>query len=165
MHLALLSDTHGNVARTVRAIAALKAFHPDHVIHCGDIGSAAVLTELAAGFADPETPITCVFGNVDTYADDLFSPVGYLDLPGRLATLHLAGHAIAVLHGDDLRRLDGLIASQNYDYLFTGHTHLAADDRHGRTRVINPGALHRAQQPSCAILNLATDDLTFLPIA
>jgi putative phosphoesterase len=164
MHLALLSDTHGNVARTVRAIAALKAHRPGHVIHCGDIGSAAVLTELAAGFADPETPVTCVLGNVDTYADDLFSPVAYLDIAGRLATLTLAGKSIAVIHGDDTRRLDGLIANQTFDYIFTGHTHAAADDQRGRTRIINPGALHRAHQPSCAILDLATNRLTFLPI-
>ena len=165
MHLALLSDTHGNVTRTARAIAALKAFHPVHVIHAGDIGSAAVLTELAAGFADPETPITCVLGNVDTYIDDLVSPVHFLSIPGSLAPLPLAGQSIAVLHGHDTRRLDAVIASASYDLVITGHTHLAADERHGRTRIINPGALHRAQQPSCAILDLATDDLTFLPIA
>ena len=34
----------------------------------------------------------------------------------------------------------------------------------GRTRVINPGALHRANPKTCAILNTETDVLEYITI-
>lgn len=164
MIIGILSDTHGDVKRTVRAIEALKKHRPAHIIHCGDIGSDAVLTELAAGFADPEVPVTCVLGNVDGYGDDLLSPAHHVQVAGRFATLDLDGKRIAVVHGDDFRRLIGSIQGGLYDYVFTGHTHERADEREGNTRVINPGALHRTWQPGCAVLDLATDTLTYLDV-
>ena len=161
--IGIMSDTHGDVKRTAKAIAALKQYKPDHVIHCGDIGSDAVLTELAAGFADPEVPVTCVLGNVDGYTD-LFSPSAHVQVVGRFATLTIDGKKIAVAHGDDARRLIGAIQSGDYDYVFTGHTHERSDEHEGRTRVINPGALHRSREPGCAVLDLVTDQLTYLSI-
>lgn len=164
MILGILSDTHGDVPRTLRAIEAIKAHQPDHVIHCGDIGSAAVLMELAAGFMEPEVAITCVTGNVDLWEDDLVSCWPHLTVAGRFARLELAGKILGVIHGDEIRRLEQAIRNQAYDYIFTGHTHVRSDDREGRTRIINPGAVHRAREPSCAVLDLARDRLTTLPL-
>ncbi len=158
-----MSDTHGDVKRTAKAIDALRKFNPAHVIHCGDIGSDGVLTELAAGFADPEVPVTCVLGNVDGY-QDLFSPAPHIQVAGRFATLDLDGRKIAVVHGDDYRRLIGAMQSGAYDYIFTGHTHERADDQEGRTRVINPGAIHRSREPGCAVLDLESGELTYIDV-
>lgn len=165
MIIGIMSDTHGDVKRTVKAIAALKVFHPGHIIHCGDIGSGAVLTELAAGFGDPEIPVTCVLGNVDNYNDDLISVWPHVMISGRFASLQLDGKKIAVVHGDDTRRLYAAAQEGTNDYVFTGHTHERSDDRKGHTRIINPGALHRAREPGCAVLDLTTDSLTYLSVA
>lgn len=164
MIIGIMSDTHGDVKRTAKAIAALKAFHPEHIIHCGDIGSGSVLTELAAGFSDPDIPVTCVLGNVDNYNDDLMSTWSHVRIAGRFAALELDGKKIAVVHGDDVRRLFAAVQEGTNDYVFTGHTHERSDDREGRTRVINPGALHRSREPGCAVLDLATDTLTYLSV-
>ena len=51
-----------------------------------------------------------------------------------------------------------------YTYLFTGHTHQADDRRQGRTRLINPGAVHRSATPSLAVLDLATDALEHMAL-
>ena len=40
------------------------------------------------------------------------------------------------------------------DFLFYGHTHAAEEHRTGPTRVINPGALHRARPKTFVILDL-----------
>lgn len=164
MNIGILSDTHGNVSRTRRAIALLKNFAPVHIIHCGDIESQHVLTELAVGFPDPDTTVTCVLGNVDGPACDWIDPLPHIRVAGRKAELEIDGVKIAVIHGDDSRALTSSIESQNYDYIFTGHTHERDDEKKGRTRVINPGAVHRTSIPSCAVLNLTTGSLTYLDL-
>jgi predicted phosphodiesterase len=63
---------------------------------------------------------------------------------------------IAFLHGDDSRLLYDLEHSGDYDFVFHGHTHVAAERQTGPTRVVNPGALHRANPKTLAVLDLAT---------
>jgi putative phosphoesterase len=164
MMIGIMSDTHGDVRRTQKAIAAMKAHHPEHIIHCGDLGSHAVVAELAAGFMAPEIPVTCVYGNVDGWDDDVISSWSHVRIEGRFTRLVIAGKAIAVVHGDDGHRLRSAINGGTFDYVFTGHTHVRSDEREGRTRVINPGALHRTREPSCAVLDLETDTLRFIEI-
>jgi predicted phosphodiesterase len=43
--------------------------------------------------------------------------------------------------------------------VFYGHTHQAAEHRTGKTRVINPGALHRARPKTFVVLDLATGEV------
>jgi predicted phosphodiesterase len=84
-----------------------------------------------------------------------------LEWAGQL-TLH--DKRIAVLHGDRYRDYQRLLA-QAPDYLFFGHTHVPQDERERGTRLINPGALHRAAEYTVALLDLATDELRFLEVA
>jgi predicted phosphodiesterase len=44
-------------------------------------------------------------------------------------------------------------------FLFYGHTHQAREHHTGRTRVINPGALHRARPKAFVVLDLASGEL------
>jgi len=164
MIIGILSDSHGDVKRTIKAIKALKPHTPGHIIHCGDIGSQSVLIELATGFLDPVVPVTCVLGNVDMWESDLDTPWPHVRICGRFARLELDHNKIAVIHGDNERQLFETVQSQEFDYIFTGHTHEQADIVEGKTRIINPGALHRSREPSCAVLNLATGDLTYLSV-
>ncbi|MCI0455612.1 MAG: metallophosphatase family protein, partial [Gemmataceae bacterium] len=69
-------------------------------------------------------------------------------------SLELVGKKVAFIHGDDSKLLHELEQSDEYDYLFYGHTHRAEEHRTGRTRVINPGALHRAQPKTFIVLDL-----------
>lgn len=136
------------------------------LIHCGDIGSESVLVELLTILSPAKIPLHAVLGNVD-YPDDVFdcwSKPGEFQILGRFAELTLNGKRIAVIHGDNNQRLWTAEASGDYDYIFTGHTHVPEDRRAGKTRVINPGAVYRARPPSIATLDLATDNLRFLEI-
>lgn len=160
MKIGLLSDTHGDAARTIRAASLLKSHGVEAVIHCGDIGSQRVLTELAGAFEPPKIPVYAVDGNVD--CED-YTGAG-IELCGEFADLTLGGKRIAIAHGHDALRLHQAIASGNFDYVFTGHTHAREDRHEGRTRIINPGAVHRAAIPGVAVLDTETGALARLDL-
>lgn len=160
MKIGLISDTHGNLERTDRAVALLKAHGVGAVIHCGDIGSQAVLLAMVEAFDPPRIPAYAVLGNCDY---DSFVGAG-VEICDRFADLELDGKAIAVIHGDDASRFHQAIASQRFDFVFTGHTHVREDRFVGRTRVINPGAVHRAAQPGVAVLDTRSGELAWLDL-
>jgi predicted phosphodiesterase len=106
-----------------------------------------------------------VFGNCDWDAADLGDYARHLgvtvDHPaGRLT---LDGLTLAFTHGDDPLLMQRAIADR-VTYLFHGHTHRTRDETVGSTRVINPGALHRAAQYTVALLDTATGRLEFVPV-
>lgn len=160
MKIGLLSDTHGDVARTVRAAGIMKDRGVQAVVHCGDICAQGVVTALAQAFDPPRTPVFAVLGNCD-YGE--YVGLG-VELCDRFADINLDGRRIAVVHGDDAARFHRAIASQCFDFVFTGHTHCREDRHEGRTRIINPGAVHRATTPGFAVLDLAADALEFVDL-
>jgi putative phosphoesterase len=161
MLLGILSDSHDRSEMMRRAVEKLQERGADFFIHCGDVCGPDLLDSLAG--------LRCalVWGNCDwdrpglqRYADDIG-----VRCYGDFADLELAGKRIAILHGDDKSRMDRLLAAQEHDYLLHGHTHVRRDERVGKTRVINPGALHRAAEKTVALLDLAADRLEYLRIA
>src|SRR5207244_11682389 len=85
----------------------------------------------------------------------LYEPFGRLDVDGV---------KIAWLHGDDKRLMHQVEESGEFDYLFYGHTHVADERRTGDTRVINPGALHRARPKTLLILDVETAETTTVTV-
>jgi putative phosphoesterase len=164
MKIGILSDTHGDVRRTEAGLDLLLQHPIEALCHCGDIGSESVLTALSAACLPRKIPVYAVLGNVDLFEGEVTNfPTGLgIRVCGRRAELELGGRTLVVIHGDDPHLLDSALQSQRYDYCLTGHTHVADDTREGRTRVINPGALHRTRIPSVALLDLATDQLQVL---
>ena len=161
MILGLLSDTHDRLDAMAAGVALLRDHGAEFFIHCGDVGSERVLDYLAG------LPAAFVFGNTDWDRAALARYAGSIGVAchGTLADLTLAGKKIAVTHGDDFKLKQRLLAGQQHDYLFQGHTHVRADQRVGRTRVINPGALHRASVKTVATLDTEIDQLSFLVLA
>jgi predicted phosphodiesterase len=89
MRIGILSETHGHIERTRAAIELLSFENPAKIIHCGDIGSPAVLGELVAVFQPKNVCIHAVLGNVD-YPDEIYDEwlqPGVLEIPGRFADL------------------------------------------------------------------------------
>lgn len=167
MKIGLLSDTHGDHVRAGLATRELLKHPIEAVFHCGDIGSERVLAELASACQPRGVPVHAVLGNVDLYEDALedFPHETGVRVWGRRAVLELAGKQVAVIHGDDIHMLGNAVSGQQYDYIFTGHTHVHADEREGRTRIINPGAIFRGYPPTVAVLDLATGLLECIALA
>jgi hypothetical protein len=78
--------------------------------------------------------------------------------------LTLGGRRIALLHSDDARAFRHACTSGQYDLVCYGHTHRAEQHREGRTLVLNPGALYRANPHSLAVVDLATLEATIVPL-
>lgn len=162
MIIGLISDTHGDKERTIEACRALKDRNVEAVLHCGDIGNEEILFELVAQFSADDIPVHAVLGNCDLYDEALpaFPEKTGVKVWGRLAELELDGKRIVLMHGDDWRTMEKLVLEGQQDYLFSGHTHEASDHTAGQTRLINPGAVYRANPPTVATLDLATGELT-----
>jgi putative phosphoesterase len=153
MLIGILSDSHGRVGAVRRALGLLRERGVGTVLHCGDIDDAATVALFRGWDAH------FVYGNCDRDRDrDALRAAiraAGVTLHEGYGSLELEGVRIAFVHGDDRRLLRDLERSGHYDYLFYGHTHRAAEHRAGPTRVLNPGALHRARPKTFAVLDLA----------
>jgi putative phosphoesterase len=162
MRIGLISDTHNDQARIRRALERLEQEGIGLVIHAGDVTGAKAL-RLFSGF-----DVWIAKGNMDR--DPALAHVSReLFGPGRLRDLHkvtLDGARIAVIHSGETTVWRSLVSSKEYDYVIHGHSHKPRDERIGSTRVINPGALGstRFRLPTFAILDLETDDLSWIQV-
>ena len=161
MIIGILSDTHDHADAMAAGLSALAAAGAQFYVHCGDIGSQRCI-DLLAGLK-----VAFVFGNTDFDRVALARYAQTIGVPcyGNFADLDLGGKKIAVTHGDDFRLKQRVLANQQHDYLLLGHTHVRADERIGRTRLINPGALHRATTKTVATLDTASDGLHFITVS
>lgn len=149
MLLAVVSDTHGHLPFTLEAIREVERRDPGLVIHCGDVGSPAVVTS----FAGRATRF--VFGNVDDPPMLRFAiREAGLTCDEAFGVVELEGRRVAFLHGDDGHRLRDAIRSGDYDLVCHGHTHKQRWEMVGSTRVLNPGAVFRASPRSIAFVTL-----------
>jgi uncharacterized protein len=151
MRIGVLSDTHGNLSSTRSAARALEAEQVEQVIHCGDVGSVDVVSLLT------RWPAHFVFGNCDPDHELLRQAVegNFQTFHGPFGSLDLGKRRVAFLHGDDHRRLRESIASQEFDLVCYGHTHVPEHHFEGRTLVLNPGALYRANPRTLAVVDLS----------
>lgn len=161
MKIGILSDTHGNLPATANAAHIFEKARVGAVLHCGDIGSADVLAELAGVLHPLGVPVYAVLGNVDIYsADWKFFPTNIgVHLLGRFGEVELDGRKIALLHSDDRARFRKTISSGDYDLVFSGHSHTVHDHAVDGTRCINPGTAGRGSPNTCAVLDLSSGEL------
>ena len=165
MKVGLISDTHGQVDLALSAARQFIFRGAEAVLHCGDIGSDMVLTEMASLFEALGIPLYVVLGNCDLAENWKFYPQNIgVQILGRFGELELSGKKIALMHSDDEQAFDQAAGANRYDYLFSGHSHVRHDKRSRRTRLINPGAAGRGMHPSCAILDLLDDELEFVTL-
>lgn len=160
MRIGILSDSHDKSEAMAAAVALLGRHGAEFYLHCGDIGQANMLDHLAglkAAFVWGNTDYDRL--NLDRYAQKLG-----IWCYGSFGDLSLDGKRIALIHGDDDRLRRRLLEDQQFDYLMQGHTHIRADQRIGRTRLINPGALHRANPKTVALLDTQTDGVEIIEV-
>ena len=150
MFLGIISDTHGDTERTRAAVQLLHGFEPAAVIHCGDIDTTAIVEMFE------KWPTHFVFGNCDHDVKALRTAIRQAGQTchERFGSLELAGIEIAFLHGDDSRLLRNTIADGRYKLVCHGHTHVVRQEWHADTLVLNPGAVHRANPHSIAVVEL-----------
>jgi putative phosphoesterase len=117
----VISDTHGLLRP--EAVTFLRGCR--RLIHAGDIGSAAVLEELAA-----IAPVTAVRGNNDHGAWARRLP----------ETVDLAVDSVRVHVIHDLSQLDLAPRARRPDIVISGHSHKPVIVRRDGTLLLNPGS-------------------------
>ncbi|MCU0521562.1 MAG: metallophosphatase family protein [Anaerolineae bacterium] len=158
MRIGLVSDTHNDRLAAERALTHLRSEGITVLLHAGDVTDSGTL-RLFEGF-----DMWIARGNMD-HDPGLGPATQELFGCGRLRAIHrltLDGASIALAHNGDAVEVRSLIASGALDYVILGHSHRRHDQRLGKTRVINPGALGNARwcRPSFAILDLSRDELS-----
>jgi putative phosphoesterase len=153
MQIAVLSDSHSRYHAIEDALAILRDRGVGTVIHCGDIDDGEAVWRFRGFTAH------FVYGNCDRSEKHAIraavEQIG-ATLHEPFGSLELEGIKIAFLHGDDARLMRDVENAGHFDFLFYGHTHQADERRTGPTRVINPGALHRARPKTFVLLDLTT---------
>lgn len=165
--IGLLSDSHGRAPTTQRGVAVLLEHGAQILLHLGDVGSVEVIDALYTPLPGQSQPVEAhlVFGNTDWDQNSLASYARHLGIhvdhpAGRM---QLEEGDLIFCHGHEQQIMAEAIA-QNVKYLCHGHTHRASDTRKAGTRIINPGALFRAQEYTVAVLDTAADEVVFYPV-
>jgi len=121
LRIGLISDTHGllrpEVKHTLGGVS--------HIVHAGDVGTPAVLAQLAE-----LAPVHAVRGNNDRGAWARRLPL--------TTSLELEGVGIFVLH--DLNELDLDPVATGLAVIVTGHSHRPRIERRDGVLYVNPGS-------------------------
>ena len=138
--IAIISDSHDNLANIKKTFDFLKKEMVKTVLHCGDISTLLTLKEILNQFSGK---IYIVFGNADKDNFEVtkmgVNSQSCLKVLGELGEIKINGKNIAFTHFPKLAR--ELAESKKYDLVFYGHTHKPWEEKIGKTRLINPGNL------------------------
>jgi uncharacterized protein len=158
MHLAIISDTHDNLATLDKFLDFIGQNPVRAVIHCGDIASGVTLERLAKGF---DGKIFAVFGNMD-YRESVQAAIK--KYPQRIKLFENFGNAefggleIGFCHHKETA-LEHCQESK-YDFIFYGHTHKPWLETVNNCQLANPGTLAGMfYQATFALLDTETKKL------
>lgn len=160
MRVAIVSDSHDNLATMEKACAWLSQAQVKLLLHCGDVCSLSTLKEMSESF---KGEIHLVFGNVDGDTFSMLKAEREGKLPnvkfyGESGELKIGGKKIGFCHAPLSAR--GLAASGKYDLVFYGHTHQPWEEKVGNCRLVNPGTLAGMfSKATFAVYDTRTDKL------
>lgn len=167
MKLAIISDTHGNLANIETALGKISEEKASVIIHCGDIGGPKTL-QVFEKFCGK---VFAVLGNMDEgyFSKEDFEPGHFSNaqiklfgsensVGADLGEVTIDNKKIAITHFPKIAR--DLAKSQKYDLVFCGHTHCPHQEKIGKTDLINPGNLSNLlYRPSFAVYDTEIDKL------
>jgi len=163
MKIGIISDSHGKAKRLRAAIDVLTDRGVETIVHCGDIGSRECMEVLGSA----SVPTYAIPGNMDRHAEQLAAIAARsgVEFSWEIVRVPIGDNEYLVAtHGDDEDILGELITEGQFRYVCHGHTHHARDERIGKVRVINPGALHHARRHTIAVVDTATDELVHIEL-
>jgi len=137
--IAILSDTHDQVANLRSVIQFCNEKQIDHMIHCGDLISPFMLKELGRFNGE----VHLIYGNnmgdltnISAFCQTRFTNVIH---HGPFGELQYEGLRFGFVHYPHLAI--GLASQATYDVICYGHNHKRKIHRIGSTLLINPGQL------------------------
>ena len=158
MRIAIISDTHGNVANLKKITQWLNKENIELVLHCGDIGDPESLKESLADFTGE---FLGVFGNMDVDYKILigeYNKIPRVKIKENILETEVDKKKIAFTHYP--KDAKGLAESGKYNLVFYGHTHKPWEEKVGNCRLVNPGEVAGQRfKPTFAVYDTKTDKL------
>lgn len=139
MKIAIISDSHDNIANLEEFLNWAKENKIETIIHCGDLCGPAVMTKvLAPNF---KGDIHFVYGNVGDreLLEEKIKGIKNVKFYGDQGEVEIDGKKMAFVHRPEEAK--ALASKNNYDFIFYGHTHQPWEEKIGETRLVNPGTL------------------------
>lgn len=139
MKIAVISDTHDNLATLDKFIAFSKKNGISIIIHCGDVQSKETLDRLAGG---TKADLSLSLGNADDVSNLLKAAK---NLPDRVrifkgfGEMNIAGLKIGFCHLKDIAREN--CQKNKFDFVFYGHSHKPWKELINGCVLVNPGNL------------------------
>jgi uncharacterized protein len=137
--IAVLSDTHDNIANLEKALEQIRTSGAEVLLHCGDLCAPFMVSRLAQGFAGP---IHIIFGNNDgdgRLLQTIASKHPQVTLHGIYAEIEVARRQVALIHYPEPARR--IAQSGQLDLVCYGHNHQRHHEQIGRCHLVNPGEL------------------------
>jgi len=153
MKIAIVSDTHDNLANLDKFLSFVRKERITEIFHCGDFTMPQTLSHLVANF-DGEVFLS--LGNADLKDEILekFSNNAKLTIFEDFGKVELGNKKIIFSHF--LENIKNEL--KNYDFAFFGHTHKPSLKIFGKTKILNPGNLAGLYYKSTfATLDLKTE--------
>jgi len=159
MKIAIISDTHDNVANLKKASFLIKKEKIKTILHCGDIFKPETIKE---GLNDYKGKIFLIFSKADAsfskIPENSFKKTSNQKVFEEFGELKLNKRKIAFCHFPEIAR--ELAKSQKYDIVFYGHTHKPWVEVIGKTKLVNPGNIAGLFfRPAFAIYDSKNDKL------
>ena len=145
MKIAIVSDTHDNLASFNKIIDWLNSEKIKIILHCGDICNQETINTAAKNF---KGEIKFIRGNGDFNLNEI---------PEKME-VELGGKKIGFVHYPKIAK--EMAESGKYDLVFYGHTHKPWEEKIGNCRLINPGEVAGQRfKPTFAVYDNETDKL------
>ena len=158
MKIAIVSDSHGNMANFKKIVQWLNKEDIKLILHCGDIGNLESLKESLADFSGE---FFGVFGNMDKDFKILvqeYNKIKNVKIEEKILKTEINGKKIAITHFPEEAKK--LAKTKKFDLVFYGHTHKPWQEKVGDCRFINPGeSAGQFYKPTFAVYDTATDKL------
>lgn len=165
MKIAIVSDTHDNLANLKKAIFQIKKERIKFLIHCGDIFEPETIKETLKDFSGKAH---IVLSDVDedyfkNLNDDYFEDFPNLKIWKKFGEIEISKKKIAFTHLP--KTAFKLAFSKKYDIVFYGHLHKPWEMKVRGVKLVNPGNLAGIFfRASFAIYDTKTDKLELNPV-
>lgn len=145
MKIAIIADTHDNLANIKRIVKWLNKEKISLILHCGDVASRDTLDKMNKLF---RSEIKFVRGNADHDLENL----------QEVKEIEVGGKKIAFTHF--LEKAEDLAVTGKYNLVFYGHTHRPWEEKVGNCRLVNPGeAAGQYNKATFAVYDAVSDKL------
>ncbi|MBQ3834578.1 MAG: metallophosphoesterase [Elusimicrobia bacterium] len=147
MRIGILSDTHNNTGKILKAIEFFNLRQAEFVLHAGDFS----YPEVAKYFEMLQCPFMAVFGNND------FDVYEFQKIIGKFGSIYEPPYEF-VLDGKNFLMTHHLYTPfKKYDYIICGHTHRPSILKTSNGLIINPGEVAGRRYGRSTVATLDTE--------